>query len=89
MGFRLGRELRLPRRTFGAALPVGAGAALGLILYLPAAQRQLPAIAVVLASLYPALPVVLGFVLLREPLTARRVIGLTGAAVATVLLTLG
>ncbi|MFE5890898.1 hypothetical protein ACFQ6E_18410 [Streptomyces sp. NPDC056462] len=37
----------------------------------------------------PALPVVLGFVLLREPLTARRVIGLTGAAVATVLLTLG
>ncbi|MFE5917856.1 hypothetical protein [Streptomyces sp. NPDC056468] len=37
----------------------------------------------------PALPVVLGFVLLREPLTARRVIGVTGAAVATVLLTLG
>ncbi|MGW6731260.1 multidrug DMT transporter permease [Streptomyces sp. NPDC055013] len=67
----------------------GAGAALGLVLYLLAAQRQLPAIAVVPASLYPALSGVLGFALLREPLTARRVIGLAGAAVATVLLTLG
>ncbi|MFF5482943.1 EamA family transporter [Streptomyces sp. NPDC012935] len=89
VGFRLGRELRLPKRRFGEALLMGAGAALGLILYLLAAQRQLPAVAVVLASLYPALPVVLGFILLREPLTVRRVTGLAGAAVATVVLTLG
>lgn len=86
---RYGREVRLPARRCVQALLVGAGAALGLVLYLLAAQRQLLAVAVVLASLYPALPVVLGFVLLHEPLTARRVIGLTGAAVATVLLTLG
>lgn len=89
VGFRLGRELRLPRRRCGEALLAGAGAALGLILYLLAAQRQLPAVAVVLAPLHPALPVVLGFVLLREPLTVRRVIGLTGAAVAPLPLTLG
>lgn len=71
------------------ALLVGAGAALGLILYLLAAQRQLLAVAVVLASLYPALPVVLGLVLLHERLTRLQTAGLLGAAAATVLLTLG
>ncbi|WP_031487938.1 EamA family transporter [Streptomyces bicolor] len=86
---RHGREMRLPARCRTQALLIGAGAALGLILYLLAAQRQLLAVAVVLASLYPALPVVLGFVLLHEPLTGRRAIGLIGAAAATVLLTLG
>ncbi|MEU0743360.1 EamA family transporter [Streptomyces sp. NPDC006134] len=68
---------------------IGAGAALGLILYLLAAQRQLPAVAVVLASLCPALPVVLGVALLREPVTRRQVAGLLGAGAATVLLTPG
>ncbi|MET9834992.1 EamA family transporter [Streptomyces sp. NPDC006385] len=86
---RHGRELRLPAWRCVQALLIGAGAALGLILYLLAAQRQLLAVAVVLASLYPALPVVLGFALLHEPLTVRRAVGLTGAALATVLLTLG
>ncbi|MFI6013164.1 EamA family transporter [Streptomyces sp. NPDC051243] len=84
-----GREMRLPTRDRTQALLIGAGAALGLILYLLATQQQLLAVAVVLASLYPALPVVLGFVLLHEPLTRRRAIGLIGAAAATVLLTLG
>ena len=68
---------------------VGAGAALGLILYLLAAQRQLPAVAVVLASLYPALPVILGLALLHERLSRKQVVGLAGAGVATVLLSLG
>ncbi|MFE9029350.1 EamA family transporter [Streptomyces iakyrus] len=71
------------------AVRVGAGAALGLVLYLLAAQRQLPAVAVVLASLYPALPVVLGLALLHERISRRRAVGLLGAGIATVLLTLG
>ncbi|POX54487.1 multidrug DMT transporter permease [Streptomyces sp. Ru71] len=71
------------------ALLVGAGAALGLILYLLAAQRQLLAVAVVLASLYPAVPVVLGLAVLKERVTPRQVTGLLGAALATVLLSLG
>ncbi|MDN0197811.1 EamA family transporter [Streptomyces sp. S.PNR 29] len=82
-------QLRLPPARCAQALLVGAGAALGLILYLLAAQRQLLAIAVVLASLYPALPVVLGLALLHERVTRRQAVGLVGAAVATVLLTLG
>jgi drug/metabolite transporter (DMT)-like permease len=71
------------------AVLVGAGAALGLLLYLLAAQRQLLAVAVVLASLYPALPVILGLVLLHERLSRKQVVGLAGAGVATVLLSLG
>ncbi|NUP42861.1 MAG: EamA family transporter [Streptomyces sp.] len=83
------RRLRLPGRLTAQALLVGAGAALGLILYLLAAQRQLLAVAVVLASLYPALPVVLGLALLHERVTPRQTAGLLGAAAATVLPTLG
>ncbi|MEU0200087.1 MULTISPECIES: EamA family transporter [unclassified Streptomyces] len=86
---RHARRLRLPPVRCLQAVLVGAGAALGLVLYLLAAQRQLLAIAVVLASLYPALPVVLGLALLRERLSRRRLLGLLGAGVATVLLTLG
>ncbi|AXE90746.1 EamA family transporter [Streptomyces sp. Go-475] len=86
---RHARRLRLPPVRCLQAVLVGAGAALGLVLYLLAAQRQLLAIAVVLASLYPALPVVLGLALLRERLSRRQLMGLLGAGVATVLLTLG
>jgi len=83
------RRLLLPPVRAVQALLVGAGAALGLILYLLAAQRQLLAVAVVLASLYPALPVILGLVLLDERLSRQQVLGLMGAGVATVLLSLG
>ncbi|MFR0355362.1 EamA family transporter [Streptomyces sediminimaris] len=82
----------LPRPAPRLSVPsllVGAGAALGLILYLLAAQRQLLAVAVVLASLYPALPVILGLALLHERVRAPQAAGLLGAAAATVLLTLG
>ncbi|WP_037676592.1 EamA family transporter [Streptomyces griseus] len=71
------------------AVAVGAGAALGLTLYQLATYQQMLAVAVVLASLYPALPVILGLVLLHERVSLRQVLGLSGAAVATVLLTVG
>ncbi|MEV0638236.1 EamA family transporter [Streptomyces sp. NPDC050619] len=82
-------RLRMPPGQCAQALLVGAGAALGLVLYLLAAQRQLLAVAVVLASLYPALPVVLGLALLHEKVTPRQTAGLLGAAAATVLLSIG
>ncbi|MFE9441901.1 EamA family transporter [Streptomyces sp. NPDC006602] len=82
-------RLRMPPTRCAQALLIGAGAALGLVLYLLAAQRQLLAVAVVLASLYPALPVILGLALLHEKVTRRQTAGLLGAAAATALLTLG
>ncbi|KUN74676.1 multidrug DMT transporter permease [Streptomyces canus] len=83
------RRLRLPPVRAAQAVLVGAGAALGLLLHLLAAQRQLLAVAVVLASRYPALPVILGLVLLHERLSRKQVVGLAGAGVATVLLSPG
>jgi drug/metabolite transporter (DMT)-like permease len=82
-------RLRMPPALTAQALLVGAGAALALVLYLLAAQRQLLAVAVVLASLYPALPVVLGLALLHEKVTRGQTAGLLAAAVATVLLSIG
>ncbi|MEU1575194.1 EamA family transporter [Streptomyces collinus] len=86
---RHARGLKPPPVRCVQAVLIGAGAALGLVLYLLAAQRQLLAVAVVLASLYPALPVVLGLVLLHERISRRQAVGLLGAGIATVLLTLG
>lgn len=68
------------------ALTIGAGAALSLSAYLLATREQLLSIAVTLASLYPAIPVLLGVLVLRERCTRRQVVGLIGATVAVVLL---
>jgi drug/metabolite transporter (DMT)-like permease len=83
------RRLRMPPVRGAQALLTGAGAALALILYLLATRLQVLAVAVVLASLYPALPVVLGLAVLHERVTRRQMAGLLGAAAATVLLSLG
>ncbi|MDQ1040876.1 drug/metabolite transporter (DMT)-like permease [Streptomyces sp. V3I8] len=78
-----------PKGLCVRAMAVGAGAALALALYLAAAHRQMLALAVVLASLYPAIPTVLGLTLLNEKVNRRQTAGLLAAAGAVVLLTLG
>ncbi|SDM21553.1 EamA family transporter [Allokutzneria albata] len=80
---------RAPRprpRTTLACCAAGAAAALALILFRLAAQQQLVAIAVVLSSLYPAIPVLLGITALRERLSRRQAFGLVAAAIAIPLL---
>ncbi|MCD9874595.1 multidrug DMT transporter permease [Streptomyces guryensis] len=79
----------LPIRLTAQALLVGAGAALGPVLHLLAAQWQPLAVAAVLASLHAALPVVLGPALLHDRVTRRQAAVGPGAAAATVLLTVG
>lgn len=81
------RGLRLP--IVAAAAAVGGVAALALTLYLLAAHRQLVTIAVVLSSLYPVIPVVLGITVLREKISPRQTMGLLGAGAAIGLITLG
>ncbi|MFF4397035.1 EamA family transporter [Streptomyces sp. NPDC001480] len=83
------RDLRVPAIRGAQAVLTGAGAALALILYLLATRRQMLAVAVVLASLYPTMPVILGLTVLHERVDRRQVAGLLGSAAATVLLTLG
>ncbi|TDP96682.1 GRP family sugar transporter [Labedaea rhizosphaerae] len=65
---------------------VGALAAIALVLYLLATRQQLVVIAVVLSSLYPVIPVLVGITALRERLTRRQSVGLLAAAASVVFL---
>lgn len=69
-----------------AAGLAGALAGLALVCYLLATWTELVAVAVVLSSLYPVIPVVLGITVLRERLTWRQTSGLTAALTAAVLI---
>ncbi|MGP4024304.1 hypothetical protein [Actinomadura sp. 3N407] len=82
-------ERRLPSGTiwWWSALNGGLAAA-ALVFYLLATREQLVVIAVVLSSLYPVVPVLLGVTALRERLSAAQSSGLAGAGVAVVLLSL-
>lgn len=84
-----GLRLRLPLRLAGAAAVTGGAAALALVCYLLATRAQIVVIAVVLSSLYPAIPVLLGITFLRERLRPSQVAGLAGAGAAIVLLSVG
>ncbi|WP_197681561.1 EamA family transporter [Actinopolymorpha singaporensis] len=81
--------LKLPPRLALAAAGNGILAAAGLTLYLAATGQTSMSVAVVLSSLYPVVPVLLGVVVLRERLTRRQVAGLATAAVTVVLVTAG
>lgn len=83
------RGRRLPGGTVPLWSAVNGGlAAAALVCYLLATRQQLVVIAVVLSSLYPVVPVLLGVTALRERLSRTQAAGLAGAAAAVVLLTL-
>ena len=80
------------RRPVTAVVPAaacGALAALALTCYLLATWHQLVTVAVVLSSLYPAVPVLLGVTLLHERVNRWQVCGLVLAGAAIGLLALG
>jgi drug/metabolite transporter (DMT)-like permease len=78
---------RLPPALGAAA--TGILAAMALVCYLLATHRELIAVAVVLSSLYPAIPVVLGITALQERPTTQQAVGLVVAGAAVGLLALG
>ncbi|RZQ63808.1 EamA family transporter [Amycolatopsis suaedae] len=82
-------SLRIPGRLVAPAAATGAFAALALVCYLLATRQQLVVVAVVLSSLYPAIPVLWGIARLRERLSRPQVLGLLGAGAAVALLALG
>jgi drug/metabolite transporter (DMT)-like permease len=81
--------LRMPVRWAGAAVGAGIVGSVAIVLYWVATHQQLVAVATVLAALYPAIPVVLALVVLRERVGRWQTIGLCGAAAAIALLALG
>jgi drug/metabolite transporter (DMT)-like permease len=82
----LGAPWVLPWRPTSAAFAAGALGTVATILYWTAVDQGLLTTTVVLASLYPAIPVVLAIVFLRERLTAGQVLGLLGVGGAIVLI---
>ncbi|MBF6168874.1 DMT family transporter [Streptomyces gardneri] len=85
----------MPRRPRATALAIllslvtGVLASLALVCYLLATREELVVIAVVLSSLYPAIPVLLGIAALGERLTRSQAFGFAAAAAALGLLTVG
>ncbi|GHF65796.1 drug/metabolite transporter (DMT)-like permease [Amycolatopsis bartoniae] len=77
------------RKIAVPAAATGGAAALALVCYLAATRHQLVVVAVVLSSLYPAIPVLLGLTVLHERLSRRQLTGLGAAAAAVTLLAVG
>ncbi|NKQ56911.1 DMT family transporter [Amycolatopsis sp. K13G38] len=80
--------LRVPGGWAITTAGAGALGSVAIVLYWVASHQQLVAIATVLSALYPAIPVVLALVVLRERIGRRQVAGLCGAAGAIALLAL-
>jgi drug/metabolite transporter (DMT)-like permease len=80
---------RLPVGAALGAVATGGTATLALVLYLLATREQLMTVAVVLSSLYPVIPVLLGILFLGERLNTGQRLGLVAAAAAIVLITAG
>jgi drug/metabolite transporter (DMT)-like permease len=81
-------RLRMNRRT--AALAAGSGVlgTTAIAAFLLASREQALSVAVVLTSLYPAVPVLLGLTVLHEHLTRRQLTGLACATATVVLVSL-
>ncbi|QIS11524.1 EamA family transporter [Nocardia arthritidis] len=79
---------RMPAGWGCAAAGAGAIGSVAIILYWIATHQQLMAVATVLAALYPAIPVLLALIFLRERVNRRQTAGLLGAATAIALLAL-
>ncbi|QUH02423.1 EamA family transporter [Saccharopolyspora erythraea] len=81
-------RLRLRPAVACGAVAAGALGSLAIVLFTLAAREQLLSVAVVLTALYPAIPVLLGLVVLGERLTRARRAGLLCAASAVALISL-
>ncbi|MFF1654296.1 EamA family transporter [Streptomyces sp. NPDC058255] len=83
-----GARWTMPRGAWATAVAAGMVGTAAIVLYLEATAHQLMAVATVLSSLYPAVPVVLALLLLAERLNRRQTLGLVCAALAVALIAL-
>jgi len=83
-----GGRWTMPAGAWAAAVAAGMVGTAAIVLYLEATARQLMAVATVLSSLYPAVPVVLALLFLGERLNRRQGFGLVCAALAIGLIAL-
>jgi drug/metabolite transporter (DMT)-like permease len=83
-----GGRWTMPTGAWATAVAAGMVGTAAIVLYLEATAHQLMAVATVLSSLYPAVPVVLALLLLGERLNRRQVLGLVCASLAIGLIAL-
>lgn len=81
LGFRPAFEFK----GAGFAFLAGITGAIGVFMYLVAAERGNASQLVTVSALYPIITVLLGVFLLNEPLTAKQVVGIIMALFAVVL----
>lgn len=79
-------QFRMRRSTLGLAVLCGVLGALAIAAYWFATRQESLSIVVVLTSLYPVVPVVVGITMLHEPVTRRLLVGLGLAALTVVLI---
>lgn len=84
--FVRGRPVRVPARSLPIVVGYGIAGALATLAFLLAARAGAVGVAALLASMSPAVTVVLGRFVLAEPLTRRRVVGLVASVAALVLI---
>jgi drug/metabolite transporter (DMT)-like permease len=79
-------RLRMRRSTLGLAVLSGVLGTTAMAAFWFSTREQALSIAVVLTSLYPVVPVLVGTTILHEPVTRRLLIGLALAALTVVLI---
>lgn len=85
----LREPMKPPAASWRALVPAGSLGVVGNALFLFATQEGSLAVAAVVGSLFPAVTVLLGRLVLNERLTRRRLLGVAGAVLAVSLISLG
>ncbi|WP_311945592.1 EamA family transporter [Halomonas piscis] len=81
--------LELSRGQARKAMFAGATSALGLVLYTMAKEGQLVIVSVLIVSMYPLVPVMLGVIYLQEKISSIRILGIALSLSSITVLTLG
>lgn len=81
-----GRAVTVPRARLAGVAGIGVAAALATGSFVLSAQTGFVGIAAVIASMSPAVTIVLAWLLLAEKVTGRQVVGLIGTGIALVMI---
>ncbi len=85
--FAVKRDLVVNKHTF-IAIPVGIASLVAILAFYHALKIGPASVVVPLTNMYVIFPVLYGFILLREPITLPRVLGIIFAVIATIFLSL-
>ena len=85
--FAFKRELVVNKHIF-IAIPVGIASLVAILAFYHALKIGPASVVVPLTNMYVIFPVLYGFILLKEPITLTRILGIVFAVIATIFLSL-